>query len=178
MKVRSGFVSNSSSSSFVVAFPHKPESVRDLKEMIFGKQVWHWDWISEKDVPTHIIAKKVYAKIGEQAEIEEVFESIRGGWFNSYLLPNIFPGHADCWDDPEYRAIDPGKPDSLEKQRLFWDKYANINDERAMAIAEAFCKGHEEAQVVVMGFSDNDGEGVEEHTDIFKRLRHIRTSYH
>ena len=39
MKTRNGFVSNSSSSSFVVAFPKKPESVQDvLKYMFDGKE--------------------------------------------------------------------------------------------------------------------------------------------
>lgn len=37
MKIRNGFVSNSSSSSFVVAFPKKPTSVLDVKEQLFGK---------------------------------------------------------------------------------------------------------------------------------------------
>jgi hypothetical protein len=35
MKVRNGFVSNSSSSSFVVAFPKKPKSVEDVHKMMF-----------------------------------------------------------------------------------------------------------------------------------------------
>ena len=38
MKIRSGFVSNSSSSSFVVAFPKKPKSVEDVIEMLFGNR--------------------------------------------------------------------------------------------------------------------------------------------
>ena len=45
MKIRTGFVSNSSSSSFVVAFSHRPKSVKDLKEMMFGKQEWHYTGI-------------------------------------------------------------------------------------------------------------------------------------
>lgn len=35
MKIRLGFVSNSSSSSFVVAFPRVPESAEDVQEMVF-----------------------------------------------------------------------------------------------------------------------------------------------
>lgn len=36
MKTRIGFVSNSSSSSFVVALPYKPETIEDLYSMLFG----------------------------------------------------------------------------------------------------------------------------------------------
>ena len=38
MKIRAGFVSNSSSSSFVVAFPKQPESAQDVLEMLFPGQ--------------------------------------------------------------------------------------------------------------------------------------------
>ena len=39
MKIRNGFVSNSSSSSFVVAFPKKPKTAKDvLKYMFDGKE--------------------------------------------------------------------------------------------------------------------------------------------
>lgn len=37
MKIRNGFVSNSSSSSFIVAFPKKPETENELKDILFGK---------------------------------------------------------------------------------------------------------------------------------------------
>lgn len=38
MKIRNGFVSNSSSSSFVVAFPEFPMNARHVKKMMFGEQ--------------------------------------------------------------------------------------------------------------------------------------------
>jgi hypothetical protein len=37
MKIRTGFVSNSSSSSFIVAFPHKPTSSTEVLNMLFSK---------------------------------------------------------------------------------------------------------------------------------------------
>ena len=37
MKIRSGFVSNSSSSSFIVAFPKKPTTENELSDMMFPK---------------------------------------------------------------------------------------------------------------------------------------------
>lgn len=39
MKIRNGFVSNSSSSSFVVAFPRKPKTVEETLKMLFGNDV-------------------------------------------------------------------------------------------------------------------------------------------
>lgn len=38
MKIRNGFVSNSSSSSFVVILPKEPVGYSDLKELMFGKE--------------------------------------------------------------------------------------------------------------------------------------------
>lgn len=38
MKIRNGFVSNSSSSSFVVVLPKEPKGYNDLKELMFGKE--------------------------------------------------------------------------------------------------------------------------------------------
>lgn len=180
MKVRKGFVSNSSSSSFVVAFPRKPESVEDVKEMMFGKQEWHYDSIYERDVPTHPIAEKVFAKMGSIATGEEIFESIRHGWFGSWGLAGVLPGRAESWDDPEYKALRKAKlnEQEQERQRAIWDKHDKINDKRARAIADTFCGIHKSKYIVVMRFSDNDGEATEEHTGIFRRLEHIRTSYH
>lgn len=36
MKIRNGFVSNSSSSSFIVSFDKKPSSAEELREILFG----------------------------------------------------------------------------------------------------------------------------------------------
>jgi len=68
MKTRTGFVSNSSSTSFVVLFPHKPKTKEELKDMMFPK--WAWHEVIEIDcekIPTLTV----------QQIVERVFNDIR-----------------------------------------------------------------------------------------------------
>jgi len=65
MKTRNGFISNSSSSSFVVAFPRKPKTEKELVTMMFGtnehgtvRPYDFYEGISNQD-----IAKRVFADI-------------------------------------------------------------------------------------------------------------------
>ncbi len=179
MKIRTGFVSNSSSSSFVIAFPHKPESAEDVKQMLFGKQEWHYTGYSygdqEADVSTKQLAEKVFANIEKEATEKEIYESIRHGYFDAYMIPEMFPGH---YDSKSTAGLSYKNPEERKEMERIWKEAEDVNDKRAKAIADAFKRVFEELYIVVMVFSDNDGEQVEEHSNIFKRVDHIKTSYH
>jgi hypothetical protein len=177
MKIRNGFVSNSSSSSFVVAFPKKPESVEDVKKMMFGKQEWHYSSIEEIDVPTIDIAEAVFKNIknDDSSSEKEIYESIRNGWFSCYMFEEIFPGYFRS-DETKFLNWDKDR-DKIEK---IWGQEKKENDKRAKKITKAFISGNENKYITVMEFSDNDGSffAMLEHTNIFNRLKHIKTSYH
>jgi hypothetical protein len=179
MKIRTGFVSNSSSSSFVVAFPYKPKSVEDLKTMMFGKQEWHYTGIygaKDQDAPTQRIAESVFADIEKKATKKEVFESIRNGWFTPYLIPELFPGHQMA----ETSHLSYQKEDERKEIDKIYKENDKINNQRAKAIADAFVDGHKDKYIVVLSYCDEDGEwqSILEHSGIFHRLDHIITSYH
>jgi hypothetical protein len=179
MKIRTGFVSNSSSSSFIVAFPHKPKDVEDLKTMLFGKQEWHYTGSSygdrETDVSTQKIAEKVFRKMGKKATIKKMTESIVHGWFDDFYM---LPGHYSRDDDADFERIVWDDPKRMNKLEEKWAYEKKINDKRAKDIIDAFRRMNDDKFIAVMSFSDNDGEEVEEHSDIFHRVRSIRTSYH
>ncbi len=69
MKIRNGFVSNSSSSSFIVAFEKLPESVDETKQMLFGddKTVYWNDEIESANV----IAARVFDNIQATEHISQ-----------------------------------------------------------------------------------------------------------
>ena len=187
MKIRNGFVSNSSSSSFVIAFPHKPKSVEDVKEMLFGKQEWHYTgYISgddNSDTPTLPIAEHVFAKIKKKATKKEMFESLVHGWFSSYhdlleTLPGCYHKSYESKEWKELNKLKHGSPEWHELHDKIYKKEDEENNRRAKAIIKVFMLTNSKSYFVVMDFSDNDGEAIEEHTEIFGRLPHIRTSYH
>ena len=71
MKVRQGFVSNSSSSSFVVAFPEQPKSVEDVLKMMFPgaspDEVWA---VYDESKSYKEIADRVWLDIEQQLRTE------------------------------------------------------------------------------------------------------------
>ena len=86
MKIRTGFVSNSSSSSFIVAFPRKPKSKEDVLSMMFGKNVDGFvnSSYGEEKISNEIIAKTVFTDITKTKQATAT--SIKDDFANRYYV--------------------------------------------------------------------------------------------
>lgn len=168
MKTRNGFVSNSSSSNFIVAFSQVPETIDELKHMMFGDVETIealWDW--QNPVSTHEMAEVVFRDM-EKGEVDHqrIVEEVKMGWF---------PG---C---PHYSTLYPyNRNEDDEKRKNDWNDFQKIWDEQCNKVAQDFMDKHPDVHFFVFSYSDNDGELYEamEHGEIFDKIPHLCISHH
>jgi len=89
MKIRLGFVSNSSSSSFVVAFPRIPENAKDVQEMVFGDDCciyYNGNRLSAKDA-----SQQIFAQMAAPATHQQLIDALDGDYYDDSL----------SWEDSE-----------------------------------------------------------------------------
>lgn len=159
MKIRYGFVANSSSSSFIVAFPKAKPSVQEIQEMLFGDR----DIIVAYDesITANMAAKTIHHDILAQDKsnpkaIEDAFNcgSLGGD-------PN----------PDKYRTLD----DSMD-----WDSYEKDRKKIRKKIMDKFLKENKSKVIYVFSYADEDGPfgSVMEHGGIFDNLTHVTISCH
>ena len=165
MKTRNGFVSNSSSSSFVVAFPKRPESAEEVRKLLYDdlQQIpYTYNYGDNKQYfNTLDLATTIFEDINKQKEndIKSMVESVSNGWFDERI-------------DYEKFTDENGKID--------WDKYQYTNNEIAQKVVQDFIEKNSDYKFYVFNYGDEDGSFFSEleHGDTFYNLPHIKTSYH
>jgi len=170
MKTRNGFVSNSSSSSFIVAFDKRPETPADLKEALFDpdQKMWVGAYNGSWNVDEIVSAMMCDGEIGEDVTRERLIEIIRSGHFDGYP------------ENPTWNRydLDFGSPE--------WDRLNEQHDavveEAAGRVAACFLtKLQEKTALLHWEFADDCGGQMEadmEHGNLFRNLHHIRISKH
>jgi len=166
MKIRNGFVSNSSSSSFVVAFPNKPLSVEKTKELMYdGEERLNHPYVDTSSYTTEEISEKIFMDISKISISEsEIIKELSCG--TVYEIDGELPDYEDFVEDGDYDWEGYNKA-TLEaiKNSEFFRKFVQDNNGCFISLFE---------------YSDNGGqyECFLEHGNIFRNLPHIRISKH
>ena len=158
MKIRNGFVSNSSSSSFLVAFPKAPKSISEVQSLMLGKTKHITNKYTGEKLTATEAAKYVMAQIKKQKPVKPNYKKIEDiiyGTCFSTLRIEDFPSYSEYYEEAS--------------------RYTN------KMIAEFIAKYSTSSRVYVLIFGDSssdDGGGLIENSDIFKKLPHIKLSNH
>jgi hypothetical protein len=170
MKIRSGFVSNSSSSSYIVVFKSLPASKEELRKMMFGNQkLYHGPYHGEWD--TNVVAETVWDYM--QKSVPNDLPDLKNG-FDSWEAYQHIP-HPNKTYPNLYNSMMP----EADRTRILNEYYEAI-EALQMELFRKFMDENKGSFVYRFEFSDNDGAYYTdlEHGDLFKRLPHIKCSHH
>ena len=166
MKIRNGFVSNSSSSSFIVALPKKPKNIEEMRQLLFGndKETPLFAPFDDATFSQQQVAETVFADLKTAIKENKVAEEISHGYFEGY------PQHDYSWRKDE-------TDDDRQKR---WQEETKKVTSAAQKLADKFIADNKGKKFFVFSYSDNDGDysAALEHGDTFRLLPHLVISHH
>lgn len=158
MKTRTGFVSNSSSSSFILIFDDLPNNVKDMQELLnfscANKEFSHGDY-----------AQRVLDDLEDGTPSDEDIKELLGS--NAY------------WDlsDKYSKAY---REEDSEKRRELLNNLDNEYEKLKELKLKEFKKKYSNKNVRIVGYSDNDSifDASLEHGELFSNIEHIHINHH
>jgi len=183
VKIRTGFVSNSSSSMFVVAFPREPKSIKDVHEMMFNGHPFLGNPYDDGKTETKKIAQTVWGDIKPQKRwkhttmLNRVNDAVRGGWLSgqpNYDDFKIIPHHITELEYDNKTIIT-----ARVREQTDWKAYSKACDEHTQVVVDELLKEFKGQKIYIFRYGDDrDYFSVLEHGGIFNNLPHKQISCH
>ena len=185
MKIRNGFVSNSSSSSFILASEEGFECTEEnIKKLMYGDEeriAYMYASISSSDsvLDTNVLSRWVYHAITDALETQKIFDVIDE--YTNYFMETYPQYNTDHLHNDIYRIKD--VDERLKAYECYWVKYNVLKRKARREVIKLIRKVKSEKNVkfVVISFSDGDEVyGCElEHSGIIqKKFDALRISHH
>jgi len=166
MKQRNGYVSNSSSSSFIVGFSEVPKTVEETHSLLFprGETIVQ---PCDEGMSSLRVAEHVFNDLENSVEIPELIKT----FLYRYYDPEIYEEKFDIVK--KYRA------EGLSNAEC-WAKADEAVRPKIEAVFNKFFESNKEMKFYVFEYCD-EGGGVGcilEHGDIFEAVPHMCISHH
>jgi hypothetical protein len=160
MKIRGSFVSNSSSSSFIVAFPHNVWYAKNIQNLLFKDEETFKAKYFDKSWDTYtvaemiMVAKNTWDIVNANADRKDI---------QKIMLTEMCYGYTDK---------DTKSFDDFENEDAYYD-YREKNNRK---ILNEFFERNRGKDIVMLCFGDDYGilSGAIEQGDVFKPVDHIR----
>ena len=166
MKFRNGFVSNSSSSSFIVAFDEHPSNINYLKRVLFGNAETIQDQYNDHMWNVVELCEQIITQIEE-----------RGSPTNEIIYEEL--KHAGCELGVPYPDYPTLFNQSHTKQTEMFKKYDQKCKVAAHHWIDKFTSENKDSFIFIFEFGDDWSMGCQlEHGGTFENINHLRISKH
>jgi len=192
MKIRNGFVSNSSSSSFVVVFPQIPISDIDVMQMMFGNppKIRGVQGYGDEGSSIYDVAGLVFDDISVQKDndIDKICGEMRQ--FSHKYSCGTEKGLFDEFESPENwheydaeikrQGLNWQREEDRKKINALGDKFDRKSERSARKMAKKLMDKHKTEFIFVFEYGDHNGtlEMNCEQGNIFRFLPHIKINKH